>query len=124
MAFLSQVLERLARPPEEIRAENLRAWLSTVPGVTPLSEVESRKRLKIAGVVQNIRIDPGGGGSIEATIIDGTGTLVVKWLGRQALAGVGLGVGLIVEGTVGTDPEGELLVLNPEYDLVPTPEHG
>lgn len=124
MSFLSEVLERLARPPEEIRAENLRNWLATVPGATPLAQVEPRNRLKVAGVVQNIRIDPRGGGSVEATIIDGTGTLVVKWLGRHELAGVGLGVGLIVEGTIGKDPDGELIVLNPEYDLVPAPEHG
>lgn len=125
MAILGQLLDKLARPPEDIRAENLRRWISTIQGATPISEVEPRKRYKVAGVVQNIRIDPRSGrGSVEATIIDGSGDLVVKWLGRQELSGVGLGVGLIVEGTVGLDPSSDMVVLNPEYDLVPTPEHG
>ena len=125
MALLGEWLNKLARPPEDIRAENLRSWIATIPAVTPLAEVEPRKRSKVAGVVQNIRIDPREGrGSIEATIIDGSGDMVVKWLGRNELAGVRLGVGLIAEGTVGTDPDGEMVVLNPEYDLVPAPEHG
>ena len=125
MAFFGRLLEKLARPPEEIRAENLRRWLSTIDGATPIGEVEPRKRYKVAGVVQNIRVDPRAGRDcVEATIIDGTGDLVVKWLGRQELSGVGLGVGLIAEGTVGSGTGGDLVVLNPEYDLVPAPEHG
>lgn len=125
MAFLSNLVEKLARPPEEIRAENLRHWSSTVPGVIPIGQLECRKRCKVAGVVQNIRIDPREGrDSIEATIIDGTGELIVKWLGRHHLSGVRLGVGLIVEATIGQAPNGEMFVLNPEYDLVPGPEHG
>ena len=125
MAFLGNAIEKLARPPEEIRAENLRRWSATVPGVCPLGQVECRKRCKVAGVVQNIRIDPRPGrDSIEATIIDGTGELIVKWLGRHDLSGIRLGVGLIVEATIGQTPDGEMQVLNPEYDLVPGPEHG
>lgn len=126
MASLNELLGTLARPPEEVRAENLRAWVSTLEDVTPIANVEVRKRCKVAGVVQNIRIDPREGhGSIDATIIDGTGQMVVRWLGRSSLSGIRLGVGLIVEGTTGAGARaGELVVLNPEYVLVPGPEHG
>jgi hypothetical protein len=125
VAGITELLERLARPPEEIRAENLRRWVSSVPGTTPLNQVESRKRYKIAGVIQNIRVDPRlGRGSIEATIIDGSGHIVVKWLGRQAMSGISLGMGLVVEGIVGMQPDGDPMILNPEYQLVPGPEHG
>ena len=125
MGFFGDLLERLARPPEDIRAENLREWVSTIEGVTPIASVEARKRYKVAGVVQNIRIDPRQGrDSIEATIIDGTGQLVVKWLGRHELSGIRLGAGLIVDGIVGADQNDELVILNPEYVLVPDPETG
>ena len=125
MSFFADVLEKLARPPEEIRAENLRRWASEIPGRTPIEDLEARSRQKVGGVVQNIRIDPRAGrGSIEATIIDGTGSLSVKWLGRQELAGIRLGVGLVIEGTIGTGDDGDFTVLNPEYDLIPAPEHG
>jgi RecG-like helicase len=122
---LTSLIENLARPPEEIRAENLRQWASTIPDRVPINELEPRTSCKVAGVVQNIRIDPREGrGSIEATIIDGTGRLVVKWLGRSSLSGVRLGVGLIVTGTVGKSSEDEPMIMNPEYELVPGPEHG
>jgi hypothetical protein len=118
-------LERLARPPEEIREEGLRRWASSIPGATGIAQLEPRKRHKVAGVIQNIRIDPRAGhGSIEATILDGTGQMVVKWLGRPSKSGIQLGMGLIVEGTIGTTADDEPMVLNPEYELVPGPEHG
>jgi hypothetical protein len=125
VASLSELIERLARPPEDIRAENLRLWASAIPGAVPITQLEPRSRCKVAGVVQNIRIDPREGrGSIEATIIDGTGQMTVKWLGRSSLSGIRLGVGLIVEGVIGRGSDTELTVLNPEYQLVVGPEHG
>jgi hypothetical protein len=125
VALLNRLIHKLARPPEDIRAENLRSWASTIEGAIRIAELKPRERVRAAGVVQNIRIDPRtGSGSIEATIIDGTGQMVVKWLGRSSLSGITLGMGLIVEGIVGAAPDGEPMILNPEYRLVPGPEHG
>jgi hypothetical protein len=125
VASITRLIERLARPPEEVRSENLRHWASTIAGVTPISQVEARRRCKVAGVVQNIRIDPRvGTGSIEATMIDGSGQMIVKWLGRRSLAGITLGMGIVAEGTVGKGDDDELVILNPDYTLVPDPEHG
>ena len=124
MGFLNGILDRLARDPEDIRAENLRHWVDSIPDVTRISEVTARQRHKVAGVIHNIRIDPRTGrDSIEATITDGTGTLIAKWLGRSTLSGVTLGAGLIMEGVVGSQ-EGDLVMLNPDYDLLSSPEHG
>lgn len=118
-------LRRLASNPEELRAENLRAWMSTIEGATPLAEVKPRGRSVVAGVIRSIRIDPREGrGSIEATIIDGTGEMVAKWLGRPSLSGIALGMGLVMEGIVGEDQDGNRVILNPDYRLVPGPEHG
>lgn len=125
VAWFTDLIENLARPPEEIRADNLRSWARGVEGTTPIAELEPRERARIAGVIQNVRIDPREGhGSIEATIIDGTGQMVVKWLGRPEKSGIRLGNGLVIAGTVGKNDHGELCVLNPEYDLVVGPEHG
>jgi hypothetical protein len=126
VALFGRAFEKLARPPEEVRAENLRRWSSSIEGTTPIVEVKPRERYRVAGVVQNIRVDPReGSGSIEATIIDGTGNLVVRWLGRNSLHGVRLGAGLVIEGICGGSMvDSELVVLNPEYRLVPDPEHG
>lgn len=125
MAFLGRYFKKISLPPDELRALNLRHWVETLEGVTPIAELRSRERAKAAGVIQNVRIDPReGSGSIEATIIDGTGDMVVKWLGRSSMQGVQLGMGLIVEGVAGVGTDGHTQFLNPEYDLVPGPEHG
>lgn len=125
MTKLSRFLESLTQSPDEARAENLRGWVSSIEGVTRIADVQPRQRCKVAGVINNIRIDPReGSGSIEATFIDGTGQMVARWLGRQALSGITLGMGIIVEGTIGLGADDEPVVLNPEYSLVPGPEHG
>lgn len=122
---MNGLVEKLARSPQEIRDEHLREWAGSIPGVVPIVDAECRCRCRIAGVIQNVRIDPREGtGSIEATVTDGTGRMVVKWLGRQKLSGIALGAGLVFEGTVGEDQSKKLQVLNPEYQLIPAPEHG
>jgi hypothetical protein len=122
---VSSVIEKLGRSPEDIRAENLRRWVTSMGEVTTIKNVEPRQRTRVAGVIQNIRIDPRNGrDAIEATIIDGTDRMVAKWLGRASLSGIQLGMGLIMEGVPGAGPDGMLVMLNPEYVLVPGPEHG
>ena len=95
MPLLDRFIHNLTASPDEIRAENLRHWAGSIPDATPISEVRPRERTKVAGVIQNIRIDPRDGGSIEATIADGTGQMVAKWLGRASLSGIRLGEGLV-----------------------------
>ena len=125
MASFGGFFRKITLPPEELRAQNLRHWIESLDGVTPIAELTARERAKAAGVIQNIRIDPREGtGSIEATIIDGTGHALTKWLGRASMEGVRLGMGLIIEGVPGVGTDGDLMFLNPEYELVPSPEHG
>jgi hypothetical protein len=125
MALVSKVLEKLARSPEETRAEACNHWARSVPGTTPIARVQPRDRCRVAGLIRNIRIDPQEGtGAVEATIFDGTGEMVAKWLGRKTLSGLRLGEGLVLEGIVGVGDDDRLVVLNPEYELVSGPEHG
>ncbi|MFN2489055.1 MAG: OB-fold nucleic acid binding domain-containing protein [Actinomycetota bacterium] len=99
-------------------------WVKNFPDATPIERVEERKHCTVAGVIQNVRIDPREGhGSIEATLIDGTGQINVKWFGRPSKEGIRIGGGLLAKGTVGKDRSGELTILNPEYDLVDGPRH-
>jgi hypothetical protein len=121
----AKFLNRLAQSPDDLRAENLRHWISSLEGVSDIKDVVPRKLCRVAGVIKNIRIDPREGRRfVEATLIDGTGRIVAKWLGRPAMSGITLGMGLIIEGIPGESDSGALVVLNPEYQLVPGPEHG
>jgi OB-fold nucleic acid binding domain len=123
MALLGRLIDRLSRPVEDLRAENCRQWAAQLANTTRIGEVRPRERHRVAGIIQNIRIDPReGSGSVEATITDGTGYMVAKWLGRATLSGIKPGAGLVMEGTVGRGSDGEMVVLNPDYELVPGPE--
>jgi hypothetical protein len=124
MALFGRFIERLSRPAGDIRAEHLRDWVKGLKNVIPIEQAKPRNRCRVAGVIRNIRIDPREGtGSIEATITDGTGQMVAKWLGRSSMSGIQLGEGLIMQGTPGVGEHGELVILNPEYELCTAPEH-
>jgi hypothetical protein len=123
MALLGRLIDRLSRPVEDLRADDCRQWAAQIPNTTRIQDVRPREQHRVAGVIQNIRIDPReGSGSVEATITDGTGFMVARWLGRATLSGIKPGAGLVMKGTVGTGSDDEMVVLNPDYELVPGPE--
>jgi hypothetical protein len=122
--LLQRLFGKLAQSPEETREQSIRRWAADIEGIVPIAEAKSRENVRVAGVVQTLRIDPReGSGSIDAKLTDGTGEVVARWLGRQALAGIQLGAALVMEGMIGTSSDGEQTILNPQYDLVEGPGH-
>lgn len=91
-------------------------------------DAEARRRAVLTGVVRVVvahRPSTVGGGrrratrrgpgaALDAWIDDGTGSITLRWLGRQAIAGIGPGAHLEVEGTVSSQ-QGRLVILNPLY---------
>jgi hypothetical protein len=57
--------------------------------------------------------------SYDAVLNDGTGAIVVRWVGRESVPGVVVGALLTVEGTV-SELHGHLVVLNPLYRFDPS----
>lgn len=89
-----------------------------------------RRRAVLTGTVRSIvvhrqhpargRIHPMAHGlALDAWLDDGSGTITLRWLGRAAIAGVVVGAGLHVEGTVGSEST-RLVILNPLYRFVAT----
>lgn len=89
-------------------------------GVIPIGQVEWRAKVKVAGRVKALRVQPWSEKiqSLELTLIDGTGGLTVVFLGRRHIGGVRLGSRLVVEGTV-AETRKQLALLNPAYQLLP-----
>jgi amino acid transporter len=86
---------------------------------TPIAEVEYRQRVRVAGRVHTLRVQPHGGvASLECTLVDETGGITVIFLGRREIAGINVGVRIVVEGTAGED-RGHLAILNPTYEFLP-----
>jgi RecG-like helicase len=85
----------------------------------PIAQAHYRGRARIAGRVSTLRVQPHGGvGSLECTLTDESGGMVLVFLGRQDIAGIKVGARMVVEGTVGDD-RGHLAMLNPWYELLP-----
>ena len=107
-----------------LRAETDKAFEElgniALDGVIPIADVEWRARVKVAGRVKALRVQPWSEKiqSLELTVVDGTGGLTVVFLGRRHIGGVRLGARLVVEGTV-AETRNQLALLNPAYQLLP-----
>jgi amino acid transporter len=93
----------------------------TRDGLAPISSVTFRQRVRVGGRVQSVRVQPWGSApTLECTVDDGTGRLLIVFLGRRHVPGVEPGTKLVVEGVVG-EHRGRIAVLNPRYELVAPP---
>ena len=62
-----------------------------------------RQRVKVAGRVKSVRVQPRAGNSnLECVLSDGTGGLLLVFQGRPKIAGIEPGARLVAEGMVGT----------------------
>ena len=74
-------------------------------------------------MVTRLRIDPSDG-VIELAISDGISTLAAQWPIRSAVPVLQAipGFGLILEGIARVGPRGELLMVEPTFEILPGPE--
>ena len=88
-------------------------------GVTqPIGSVVSRQRVKVAGRVKSVRVQPRAGTSnLECVLSDGTGGLLLVFVGRPKIAGIEPGARLVAEGMVGSWGRRPAM-LNPSFELV------
>jgi hypothetical protein len=118
---LKKMFQRLSTPIAEQDEERLREFCAAFPGVRPIGEIEPREEATIVGQIGSLRIVPHPDGSpwLEATVTDGTGTLVAMWTGRKRIAGIHEGQKLMITGR-GTPSgrSGRLLIYNPRYELL------
>jgi amino acid transporter len=109
---------------ERIKPEALREVVAPpkVAGTTPIGDAKWRDRVRVAGRVKAIRVPTGGGtANLECTLVDPTGAILLVFQGRRRIPGIQQGVKLVAEGRVGAW-EGQLAILNPEYELIAEPQ--
>jgi len=87
----------------------------------PIGECRWRERVNVVGRIRALRVQPweGSAPTLEATLVDETGGIVIAFLGRQAIGGIKLGAHLEAEGVV-VESRGALALLNPSYTLLPS----
>ena len=82
--------------------------------MTAMASLVPRKRATVAGQVRSVVSHERPYVRTEAELRDGTGIVVLRFMGRASVPGVAVGARMVAEGT--PRPEHEALVmLNPRY---------
>jgi len=93
-----------------------------VPDCEAISDCVPRRRGRVAGVVESIKLVPRPETTrLEVTITDGTGEISGVWFGQHRIAGLDLGQRVFFEGMVGSPGTGKLEILHPTYQLLGGP---
>jgi len=103
---------------DEQHARELRA--TTRAGQCDLiSQCADRTPVRVRGTLKTVTLRPRGGvPALEAELFDGSGSLVLVWLGRREIAAIGPGRAIEVEGRIGRQGT-DRVVYNPRYQLLP-----
>jgi len=118
---LKNFFSRFTTPVEALDKERLREFCSSRAGVTGIADVRERELATVVGEISNVRIVPRADGSpwLEATVTDGTGSLVAMWTGRRRIAGIRPGQRLVLSGRGSRSGHAtRLLIYNPIYELL------
>ena len=93
-------------------------------GPPPSARPSGGHRVRVAGRVKSVRVQPRAGTSnLECVLVDDTGKLLLVFQGRRRIPGIQPGARLVVEGMVG-DWARRQAILNPDYELIAGPEAG
>ncbi len=121
MTFLQRWRDRSveqAWPHDEDSSAATNPVLRMTARAVPIAETELRTPVVVTGRVTSVRVQPRAGvPTLDATIVDDTGQLVVTFLGRRHIGGIEPGRKLVVEGVIG-EARGKAQMLNPIYRLL------
>jgi amino acid transporter len=119
---------RLLASRESLHAAELRQQISELNAGTgqPVAIADSRHRdvVDMAGTLRAVTLRPSGSTqTMEAELWDGTGRVLLVWLGRRAIPGIQPGRKIVVHGRL-TTVKGERAIYNPAYELQPVAGSG
>jgi len=115
---------RLLASREALHAAEVRQEISALPTenaglAVPIADCRHREVVDVAGTLRAVTLRPGGNSlTMEAELWDGTGRVLLLWLGRRDIPGIEPGRKLVVHGRM-TSVKGERAIYNPAYELQP-----
>ena len=84
-----------------------------------ISEAPDREMVRLRGSLRTVSLRPRAGvPALETELFDGSGVIVIVWLGRRRIAGIDPGRSIQVEGRIG-EHAGVRTMFNPRYELIP-----
>jgi hypothetical protein len=119
MTFVHRLRSRLAG---DVDARHWPDFLETQGDptalATPIADAPNRVPVRITGRIKSVRVQPMAEVStLQCTIVDDTGEVVVVFLGRRHVVGIETGRHVVVEGVIG-EHLGRRRILNPIYRLL------
>lgn len=86
-------------------------------------DLSSYEACRVAGIVQRLRLDPVNG-VVEAALADGTATICASWTIHRPTPQLSLvpGRAAILTGVTSVGPEGEVILAEPTFVVVPIEE--
>lgn len=106
------------RSPAELEAVELRDRLEDLDAV-PCAEAVRSSPVTVAGTLRTVTLRPRTGvPALEAELYDGSGVVVLVWLGRRVIRGITPGRTVVATGRV-TRSAGRRTMYNPSYELLP-----
>lgn len=118
---LKGLFRKVTTSQDTVDREKLLQFCARAAVTTTIGAMLPRQEATVAGQIASLRIVPSKQGSpwLEATVNDGTGTLVVLWTGRRRIAGVRPGARLLVTGRpTPAGRTGRPTLYNPAYELL------
>ena len=114
---------RLLASREALHAAEVRQEVSELLGAggqpMPIADSRHREIVDVAGTLRAVSLRPRGSTlTMEAELWDGTGRVLLVWLGRRDIPGIQPGRKIVVHGRL-TSVKGERAIYNPSYELQP-----
>ncbi|MPZ61481.1 MAG: DNA-binding protein [Propionibacteriales bacterium] len=111
-----RALRRLAPSQSDIEARELQSEVREV-GCSRVIDAQERQRVEVAGTLRHVTLRPRSGTpALEAELYDGSGCVVLVWLGRRRIAGIQPGAHVTAEGRISTQ-DAQKVIYNPRYEL-------
>ncbi|MFT8396294.1 OB-fold nucleic acid binding domain-containing protein [Propionibacterium sp.] len=114
---LPRWFRRLFSSDSDLESEELVAQ-SVKSGATPIGKAPDRRRVTVQGTVSAVTLNPRERHSwLEADLTDGSGTVLLVWMGRRTIAGIDPGRKLRVTGLINRNGDTPV-IYNPNYELL------
>lgn len=117
--LLRRAWHNLGSSDEQLEAEELQES-SRGAGATAITNCEEGCVVTVSGPLRSVTLRPVEGvPSVEAELYDGSGRILLLWMGRRRIVGIEPGRVLTATGRL-TNNNGRRVIFNPRYSLRPT----
>jgi len=117
--LLRRAVARITEADDVVAARELQSELASA-GATAVSQCCKGEPVTVAGTLRAVTLRPRAGvPTLEAELYDGTGSVLLVWLGRRRIGGIECGRSLTARGRL-TVHDGRPTLYNAEYELRPT----